>query len=166
MYSAPHPVTSSMNGVGSGMIDDQGTINPAALNSPGMPSCHHQIFCVAMTANALFRDKQHALVPPPSLHPYNAPTLLADSLLVPAVPVLPAPTINNAYSAAPRGLKRSRSPPDVYSDALRGGQVDDGEFYPTQTQLIRRHNGTQVVVCALLKYTSRVQSLTEANCFP
>lgn len=36
MYSAPHPVSTSMNGMGSDMIDGSGTINPAALNSSGI----------------------------------------------------------------------------------------------------------------------------------
>jgi len=36
MYSATHPVSTSMNnGMGGGMIDGSGTINPAALNTPG-----------------------------------------------------------------------------------------------------------------------------------
>ena len=51
------------------------------------------------------------------------------------MPVLPAPSINHAYSAAPRGLKRSRSPPDVYGDAT-AGQADDGEF-SVQDAIIR-----------------------------
>ena len=35
MYSAPLPASSSMNGMGGSMIDGSGTINPAALNTPG-----------------------------------------------------------------------------------------------------------------------------------
>jgi hypothetical protein len=36
MYSASHPATSSMNGMGGDLIDPSGTINPAALNTAGM----------------------------------------------------------------------------------------------------------------------------------
>ena len=35
MYTAPHPASTSINGMGSDMIDGSGTINPAALNTPG-----------------------------------------------------------------------------------------------------------------------------------
>ena len=36
MYQASHPPSTSMNGMGSDMIDGSGTINPAALNSSGI----------------------------------------------------------------------------------------------------------------------------------
>ena len=36
MYSAPHPVSTSMNGMGNELIDGSGTINPAALNPSGI----------------------------------------------------------------------------------------------------------------------------------
>ncbi|KAL9028769.1 MAG: hypothetical protein Q9196_002918, partial [Gyalolechia fulgens] len=38
MYSATHPVTTSMNGMGGSMIDGSGTINPAHLNTPVLPT--------------------------------------------------------------------------------------------------------------------------------
>ncbi|MCJ1292225.1 hypothetical protein MMC34_003775 [Xylographa carneopallida] len=34
MYTASHPVSTAMNGMGADMIDGSGTINPAALNTP------------------------------------------------------------------------------------------------------------------------------------
>ena len=36
MYSASHPVSTSMNGMGADMIDGSGTINPAELNTTGI----------------------------------------------------------------------------------------------------------------------------------
>ncbi|KAL8835583.1 MAG: hypothetical protein Q9170_003267 [Blastenia crenularia] len=38
MYSATHPATTSMNGMGGTMIDGSGTINPAHLNTPVLPN--------------------------------------------------------------------------------------------------------------------------------
>lgn len=35
MYTAQHSVSTPMNGMGSDLIDGSGTINPAALNTPG-----------------------------------------------------------------------------------------------------------------------------------
>lgn len=42
MYQSSHPVSTSINGMGGDMIDGSGTINPAALNTPGItiPSLH------------------------------------------------------------------------------------------------------------------------------
>lgn len=36
MYQSSHPVSTSINGMGGDMIDGSGTINPAALNTPGI----------------------------------------------------------------------------------------------------------------------------------
>lgn len=36
MYQSSHPVSTSINGMGTDMIDGSGTINPAALNTPGI----------------------------------------------------------------------------------------------------------------------------------
>lgn len=36
MYQSPHPVSTTINGMGGDMIDGSGTINPAALNTPGI----------------------------------------------------------------------------------------------------------------------------------
>ncbi len=38
MYTAPHPASTAINGMASDMIDGSGTINPAALNTPGNDS--------------------------------------------------------------------------------------------------------------------------------
>lgn len=38
MYTAPHPASTAINGMGGDMIDGSGTINPAALNTPGNDS--------------------------------------------------------------------------------------------------------------------------------
>ena len=48
MYSAAHPVvTPAMNGVGGTIIDGSGTINPAALNTPGQCSPRPSVVCDA-----------------------------------------------------------------------------------------------------------------------
>lgn len=36
MYQSSHPVSTTINGMGGDMIDGSGTINPAALNTPGI----------------------------------------------------------------------------------------------------------------------------------
>lgn len=56
MYQSSHPVSTSINGMGGDMIDGSGTINPAALNTPGITilPLHIHTWDLAWTIEACF----------------------------------------------------------------------------------------------------------------
>ena len=140
MYTAPHPVTSSMNGVGTGMIDDPGTINPAALNGPGMPSCRRLDSVLPYPRIPWFSRRQHDLfLINPLISFLILPLLTFRPFIVSGLP----PPINTAYNSAPRGLKRSRSP-EGYNDTL-GGQLDDGRSFISQNVIAIRIRSCRAV---------------------
>lgn len=128
MYTAPHPASTSINGMGSDMIDGSGTINPAALNTPGnysppSPSLDHigvvnaRWGCPGTWSHSTHR---HRNVPgdDPAITTLWL-TLVRDRL----VSVIP-PSSTTAAKSSPRGLKRSRSPED--SEDSPFGEADDG----------------------------------------
>ncbi|MCJ1475907.1 hypothetical protein MMC13_004571 [Lambiella insularis] len=129
MYTTSHPVSASMNGMGADMIDGSGTINPAALNTPGITTLHlsslsgaRPLLCSPLlpTFCAYTTDTPSDSLP---LLPWDCK--LTRSRFSP-VSVLPASTSINASNASPRGIKRSRSP-DIYGNLPVGGQDDDDD---------------------------------------
>ncbi|KAI9674693.1 MAG: hypothetical protein M1817_001596 [Caeruleum heppii] len=117
MYSAAQPVSTSMNGMGGGIIDGSGTINPAALNSAGKrfglldgrqrPT--RALGCLSVPASSSRDSSRHDLF---FVH-------FADDFISTAI--LSNPT---ASDTSPRGVKRSRSP-DTYDEVPATGEGGD-----------------------------------------
>ena len=130
MYSASHPASTSINGMGSDMIDPSGTINPAALNTTGI-SCSFLIFYLEQTCARLSASRQHVSLhgkveSPPQTDRIFCHYLGADAFCT-VVSVLPTPSSVSAHDSSPRGIKRSRSP-DLYGEIPHGGEGEDGTW--------------------------------------
>jgi hypothetical protein len=117
IYSTTHQVATPLNGIG-GMNDGTGTINPAALNSSGVPP--------SLLSFGLSRDLQLGpllCLKAPSQNLINATSSsssMAEADLFCFIAVLPqASTV-----PSPRGIKRSRSP-DQQDEGWVGAD-DDG----------------------------------------
>ena len=115
MYQTTPPVSRPLNGMGNELIDGSGTINPAALNSPGMtcnpfvprPHPSYWLKCKVLNHNASQQPCGRCIVAMSKV----------DQLCVTAV--LPPSSIE----PSPRGIKRSHSP-DHYQDLA--GERDVG----------------------------------------
>lgn len=128
MYSASHPVSTSINGMGSDMIDPSGTINPAALNTTGITrfllsppprTDLRQEFCVASAALPPLRVESSSRAGRSFCYDVEADDLHVAS-------VLPTPSSVPTHDTSPRGVKRSRSP-ELYGEISHGGDGDDGK---------------------------------------
>ncbi|KAI9759094.1 MAG: hypothetical protein M4579_002611 [Chaenotheca gracillima] len=133
MYSTPHPVTTTapttMNGMGSDLVDGSGTINPAALNPAG--ECPRSVL-VALVDDASCRG----------LSQNRAHTSHACRSVVSSCPSRRVREANNARAAvmslvlsnhptvlppdsSPRGIKRSRSQDSYGGDVPLTGEGGD-----------------------------------------
>ncbi|KAL6717977.1 hypothetical protein ACLMJK_004062 [Lecanora helva] len=106
MYSAAVPATTSMNGIGGGMVD--GTINPAALNTPG-------------PLHALVDEALQCL----HYGRFNCECFGANDDTAGVGSLLSTSSSVNAQ-ASPRGQKRSRSP-EQSGDPYGAGAEDDDQ---------------------------------------
>jgi hypothetical protein len=138
MYTAPHPASTAINGMASDMIDGSGTIDPAALNTPGNDSLHpgadaraHMGLVQAPRATGAPGGLQDG--PPLTVmgtcrvRTDGMTTRLANVNVI-LVSVIPPSSAVTAARSSPRGLKRSRSPEES-EDSPVGG-ADDGMWSP------------------------------------
>lgn len=145
MYSASHqsiPASASMNGMGGGLIDGSGTINPAALNSalntPGkylstewapLAKCLHWLLATSRETSSSMRRVDPLIVYSQSLTSSQVEANIDAFYIVPHLPT--ASSINTSSisinaNISPRGLKRSRTPENS-GDAYGG--AEDGTCY-------------------------------------
>lgn len=139
MYQSSHPVSTSINGMGGDMIDGSGTINPAALNTPGItippPLQYSFIQAISLGLSSLlywrcFREANLSNTRDEGYDHVITRNITKDvtnggasnflgSVLPPS-----SSTTNIAPKSSPRGIKRSRSPELLGDLAVGGG--DDG----------------------------------------
>lgn len=121
MYSASHPVSTSMNGVSGNLVDSAGTINPAALDPAGKSYSPPRATVLGVgrplptnpTRPLGEGDRRGRFVSDPGL------TRRIMNL------VLSHPSAVLSGRTSPRGIKRSRSQ-DSYGDLPLTGDGADG----------------------------------------